>query len=562
MQTRVRTLSKLLALAGVVVLAAAFSQPAMPSTSASAAAPLRATPSSTRAPAPTPTRATAQSPVTATPTPDLLLAMVSDVLRVRSGPGAGYPILGQLQRDTPLVLLGRTSAGDWFQIAYPSGPGQRGWVSIEFLQVQGSPDRAPVVQGPPLPGLSATPPSAAAGGALGVVSESLRVRSGPGTGYPILGGLQPGAQVTLLLRSVDARWFQIVYPPGSDKIGWVSAEYVQLQDATGRAALAQAPPTPGAAVTTPTSAPATTASGGALVGVVNDALRVRGGPSTDYPILGRLESGTRLALLARSADGGWFQIAYPAGSDQRGWVSGEFLQVQGSLDTLASAPSPALTSQTAGACAPIPDQKYGTLSIASAPTDRPAASHADLNLALRGYTPANAPKALVDLSGSADPGAPNLLGLFGDKRTPAVSGTYQVYGWDWGANARGAKIDTPPVTLLGVQTKAGEVINTPPAGGDLGEGYVALVLYASSDRITLKYTREDNVVDGYTLHLENVCVEPKLLALYQEMNKAQRGALPALRPGQPLGRAAGAEIDVAVRDKGTFMDPRSRKDWW
>jgi hypothetical protein len=87
-------------------------------------------------------------------------------------------------------------------------------------------------------------------------------------------------------------------------------------------------------------------------------------------------------------------------------------------------------------------------------------------------------------------------------------------------------------------------------------------LYASPERITLKYTRDDNVVDGYTLHLEKVCVEPTLLALYQKLTDDGRIALPALRPGQPLGRATGAEVDVAVRDKGTFMETRSRKDWW
>jgi hypothetical protein len=29
-----------------------------------------------------------------------------------------------------------------------------------------------------------------------------------------------------------------------------------------------------------------------------------------------------------------------------------------------------------------------------------------------------------------------------------------------------------------------------------------------------------------------------------------------------LGRATGAEVGVAIRDKGSFMDPRSLKDWW
>ena len=113
---------------------------------------------------------------------------------------------------------------------------------------------------------------------------------------------------------------------------------------------------------------------------------------------------------------------------------------------------------------------------------------------------------------------------------------------------------------MGVAT--GETLYLPDSGYDIGSGYEALVLYASEERITLKYTREDNVKEGYTIHVENVCVEPSLLALYRERNEAGRGDLPALRAGQPFGRARGAEIGVAIRDTGSFMDPRSRYDWW
>lgn len=88
------------------------------------------------------------------------------------------------------------------------------------------------------------------------------------------------------------------------------------------------------------------------------------------------------------------------------------------------------------------------------------------------------------------------------------------------------------------------------------------MLYADSNRITLKYTGEDSVVSGYALHIEGVCVEPKLLALYNQMNGAGRRQLPALKPFQPLGRARGVEIQVTIRDTGKFMDPRVRKDWW
>jgi hypothetical protein len=89
-----------------------------------------------------------------------------------------------------------------------------------------------------------------------------------------------------------------------------------------------------------------------------------------------------------------------------------------------------------------------------------------------------------------------------------------------------------------------------------------LVLYAESNRITLGYTREDSVANGYAVHLENVCVDPNLLALYQSSNATGRAFLPALREDEVLGTAGSGQVLVAVRDRGVFFDPRSRLDWW
>jgi len=215
------------------------------------------------------------------------------------------------------------------------------------------------------------------------------------------------------------------------------------------------------------------------------------------------------------------------------------------------------------ACQPIPGESYDVLSVVGEPTDRPAEEHADLNLTLRGYELTAAYKGLVNRGDPVnDPDAPQLAGLFADQRTPTFSDVYQVHHWDWGSNSRGPAITDPEVTLAGLATTAGETIHVPASGYDIGGGYQVLVLYATDERITLKYTRDDNVVVGYTLHVEGVCVEPRLLALYQQWNAAGRGSLPALRGGQAFGRARGAEIGVAIRDTGSFMDPRSAKDWW
>jgi hypothetical protein len=119
------------------------------------------------------------------------------------------------------------------------------------------------------------------------------------------------------------------------------------------------------------------------------------------------------------------------------------------------------------------------------------------------------------------------------------------------------------VTLAQLSTTPGETIHLPNSGYEIATTHEqALVLYASDERITLKYTREDDVVSGYTIHLENVCVDSALLALYQQLNDAGRHQLPALQGMQALGRARADRIGVAIRDWGAFLDPRWRYDWW
>jgi hypothetical protein len=217
-------------------------------------------------------------------------------------------------------------------------------------------------------------------------------------------------------------------------------------------------------------------------------------------------------------------------------------------------------------CAAITTTNYNVIPAQPPPTDRPAHLHADLNLGLRGYTDTTNTLGLVDYSGDSDAGAPQLPGLFVDNRVPTFTAVAKVYNWDYADPPPGrptTPINNPPVTLAWMQTAPGEIIQLPNRPDEIyGGGYKALVLYATTDRLTLKYTRDDNVISGYTLHLENVCTEPNLLALYEQQNNAGRGNLPALTGLQPLGRSRGVSIGVAIQDNGAWLDPRSRKDWW
>ena len=201
----------------------------------------------------------------------------------------------------------------------------------------------------------------------------------------------------------------------------------------------------------------------------------------------------------------------------------------------------------------IPGESYGTVAPLSPVTNPPAENDPDRNLVWRGYTRTTAYLGLVDYPGPFDPWAPQLPGLFGDNRTATFSTAYRVYDWDWHCNCRGQLISDWDVTLAGLAVTPGEIIRVPGSGYDIGRlpnGYKVMVLYATANRITLKYTREDDVVFGYTLYLENICVEPNLLALYQSWNAAGRTRLPALFAGQGVGRAMSSELGVAIRDTG------------
>jgi hypothetical protein len=212
---------------------------------------------------------------------------------------------------------------------------------------------------------------------------------------------------------------------------------------------------------------------------------------------------------------------------------------------------------------------YNLIPVEATPfIDRPVEVHPDFNLAVRGWVTNADPslRRLVDYSGGFDANAPQLYGLFANGRTPALSSTHRVYDWDWGSNRRGAPISAWPVTLLGMATTPGETLHLPGRGPDIYQGaYHAMVLYAAPTRITWTYTRFGYISSpqgGYGVHVENVCVDPNLVALYNAAHAAGRGQLPALRGGQVFGRASSSEILVAIRDTGSFMDPRSRKDWW
>lgn len=213
-------------------------------------------------------------------------------------------------------------------------------------------------------------------------------------------------------------------------------------------------------------------------------------------------------------------------------------------------------------CQPVVGASYEALAPQSSFAGD-AAAHPDFNLLLRTWRPVTAAKNLLDLDGPVDPQTPpQLHTLFADSRVPLFAAVYQVAAWDWDCNCFDGYLVTPEVTLVEMSATPQEVIHAPQSSYRIGHGSDALVLYAAPGTLTLKYTPEDDVEQGYTVHLAGICVEPALQALYDKLVASGRKRLPALGDGQPIGRAMGAELQAAIRADGAWMDPRSRKDWW
>lgn len=223
--------------------------------------------------------------------------------------------------------------------------------------------------------------------------------------------------------------------------------------------------------------------------------------------------------------------------------------------------------ESATQCLETSNNSYTALSIVNEPrrADPPPVLDPDLNLFIRGYKVITGSLALVDINGPTDDDAPQLAHLFRPARVPTFRAVYQVHDWNWECRVGGclgAPISFPEVSLLEMETEPAEPLYPPARQAGIGGDYIALVLYAEKYRLTLTYTREDTPAHGYVVHVENVCVDPSLLALYRETDKAGRKSLPALRDQDIIGTALGEGILVAVRDSGSFMDPRSAKDWW
>ncbi len=99
----------------------------------------------TATPQPTPT-----IPSTPTATPVSIKVSAKQTVNVRQGPGTQFAVVGKLQLNTNVVVLGKNEDGQWLQIALPDAANP-GWVSVSVVSVSGATDSLQVIAVVPSP---------------------------------------------------------------------------------------------------------------------------------------------------------------------------------------------------------------------------------------------------------------------------------------------------------------------------------------------------------------------------------------------------------------------------
>lgn len=195
-----------------------------------------------------------------------------------------------------------------------------------------------------------------------------------------------------------------------------------------RAPSATASPTPEDAVPGPTLAVASPTPNAPQVRT-DQAVRVRAGPGTQYPRVGRLGPGESAAVVGRNEDSSWWQIRFEPAQGSLGWVSAEVVTFVGNATavpvvsdretptpTSSATATPLPVTPTAAGAPPTSSPTLTRLAVtASAPVSAvptPEATRAsgavvatrlssDANLTLTGAPPTLAPTPLGTPAGVA-----------------------------------------------------------------------------------------------------------------------------------------------------------------
>ena len=240
------------------------------------------------------------------------VTVTANDVNVRQGPGTNHKVVGSANKGEQLVIT-ETATGT----GYTWGKFYGGWICLDYTTYSESSQPQPETPQAP----SAPETSGKRTGTV-KVNDQLRIRSGPSTGYDVVGYLKNGDRVEIVEQKIAG---SMVW--GKISKGWISLDYVVLDPQTEQAPPATEPPATEPPATEPpaTEPPATepqkpvqqTWTGTVKV---NDFLRIRSGPSTSTSVVGYLSPNERVTITEQTSSG-----SMTWGKTAKGWVSMDYI---------------------------------------------------------------------------------------------------------------------------------------------------------------------------------------------------------------------------------------------
>jgi N-acetylmuramoyl-L-alanine amidase len=205
-------------------------------------------------------------------------------VNVRSGPGLSYPVVYGVKKDQTFELMARD--GEWIKIKLSQN--SSGWIAGWLVTEQSTTIK----------------PDSTKQKSEKMVStaDGLRIRKGPGTNFQVIGSVNKGDVLEYKERSEG--WVKIVYKQIE---GWVHSDYLNG---------------------IPTETPANPETIDKKGTVTATSLNVRGTPSLNGTIIGKVSKGTEVSITGENSE--WYEILI---NTNKGWVHKDYIKMTNETTT-------------------------------------------------------------------------------------------------------------------------------------------------------------------------------------------------------------------------------------
>jgi uncharacterized protein YraI len=228
-------------------------------------------------------------------------ATTTAALNLRAGAGTGFTVLAVMPQGATVNLTGQ-SANGFYGLTWN---GRTGWAAAEYLRVSSGQVPPPTTPSPtPAP---TQPP--ASGARTAVATDDLNMRTGAGLGNPVILVIPTGATVSLTGGASNG-FLQVTY---NGLTGWSSQEWLRVSSGTA--------PTP-SPTPAPTPVPPVTSTKG--TGITTDALNMRTGAATTFPVILVIPASATVQLTGTSS-GNFLEVTY---GGRTGWAHKDWVRPQ------------------------------------------------------------------------------------------------------------------------------------------------------------------------------------------------------------------------------------------